>query len=166
MLLCGSRGAHVTEGDHGSNETAVEARYLWAEQTGRACPLASVRVAVSSFPLTRHTTQYQYHFYTPYNPVLHSAIHNFNATAGGEGGPRAAALRGWTLLFTSLDSMLSSREVEGLLEEMVALVGDKSVDVRSAAGEVVALLSRCEGRCRAWGWGAEGAERMPRAEWS
>ena len=152
MLLCGSRGAHVTEGDHGSNEAAVEARYLWAGQARRVCPLAAVRAAVSSC--------------TPCNPMLHSAIHTLNATAGGEGGPRAAALRGWTLLFTSLDSMLSSREVEGLLEEMVALVGDKSVDVRSAAGEVVALLSRCEGRCRAWGWGAEGAERMPRAEWS
>lgn len=58
----------------------------------------------------------------------------------GEAGPRAAALRGWTLLFTSLSSVLSTPEVEGALQQMATLIADKSVDVRSAAGGVVAAL--------------------------
>ena len=62
--------------------------------------------------------------------------------AGGDPGPRAASLRGWALIFTSLDSMLGTAEVGGLLSEMAVLVADKSVEVRSAAGEVVALLCR------------------------
>jgi len=46
------------------------------------------------------------------------------------------------LIFTSLDSMLGSAEVGGLLSEMSVLVADKNVEVRSAAGKVVALLCR------------------------
>ncbi len=62
--------------------------------------------------------------------------------AGGEPGPRAAALRGWSLLFSSLrDSRLGSAEVQRVLEEAADIVvGDRSVDVRTAAGELAALL--------------------------
>ena len=67
----------------------------------------------------------------------------FDYSMSGDSAPRASALRGWCLLFTSLDSALGSAEVESLLGQMAVMVGDKSVDVRSAAGEVVALLCRC-----------------------
>ena len=70
------------------------------------------------------------------------SLHGVGVCVGGDAGPRAAALRGWALVFTSLDSMLGGAEVEGLLAEMAVLVADKSVEVRSAAGEVAALLCR------------------------
>lgn len=58
----------------------------------------------------------------------------------GEPAARAAALRGWTLLFTSLSGVMRSAEVEATLHEMVAYVADKSVDVRSAAGGLVGAV--------------------------
>lgn len=74
----------------------------------------------------------------------------------GEAGPRAAAMRGWTLLFTSLGRVMRSCEVESILQEMADQIGDKSVDVRSSAGGVVAAV------CASYKFlqppGSEGAE--------
>jgi hypothetical protein len=59
----------------------------------------------------------------------------------GDSVPRAAALRAWSLLFTSLGSPLSASEVEGVLADMADILeGSRNVDVRGAAGEVVAVL--------------------------
>ena len=76
-----------------------------------------------------------------YPALLLSAVCCLDISSG-DSSPRAAALRGWALLFTSLDSALGSAEVQGLLEELSSLVADKNVEVRSAAGELVALLCR------------------------
>jgi len=65
---------------------------------------------------------------------------------------RTAALRGWALLFTQARFGFSSSQVEGLLEGMaVFMTSDKSVEVRAASGEVVALLcSAYNLSLRAW----------------
>lgn len=70
----------------------------------------------------------------------------------GEAVARAAALRGWSLLFTTLSGLLSGPEVEALLQQMASLIGDKAVEVRSAAGEVVALL------CSSYRWFLQSVE--------
>lgn len=53
---------------------------------------------------------------------------------------RAAALRGWCFLYTSLNSPLSSRQLEAQLSSLAGLLHDGDVDVRAAAGEGLALL--------------------------
>jgi hypothetical protein len=53
---------------------------------------------------------------------------------------RAAALRGWAFLYTSLSSPLSTRQLEAELAALSALLHDADVDVRSAAGEGLGLL--------------------------
>eukprot|EP00195_Chlamydomonas_chlamydogama_P015533 CAMPEP_0202900152 /NCGR_PEP_ID=MMETSP1392-20130828/10135_1 /ASSEMBLY_ACC=CAM_ASM_000868 /TAXON_ID=225041 /ORGANISM="Chlamydomonas chlamydogama, Strain SAG 11-48b" /LENGTH=272 /DNA_ID=CAMNT_0049586485 /DNA_START=182 /DNA_END=997 /DNA_ORIENTATION=+ len=59
----------------------------------------------------------------------------------GDGPTRAAALRGWSLLFTSLNSVLPSSVVERLMAELAGLLHEnKVVEVRSAVGEAITLL--------------------------
>ncbi|KAF6258563.1 interferon-related developmental regulator-domain-containing protein [Scenedesmus sp. NREL 46B-D3] len=53
---------------------------------------------------------------------------------------RAAALRGWAFLFTSLSNPLSTRQLEAELAALSALLHDADVDVRAAAGEGLGLL--------------------------
>jgi hypothetical protein len=53
---------------------------------------------------------------------------------------RAAALRGWAFLYTSLSSPLSTRQLEAELAALSALLHDADVDVRAAAGEGLGLL--------------------------
>lgn len=65
--------------------------------------------------------------------------------AAATGGPsaaalRAAALRGWTFLFTSLNSLPDASAVEALLPALAALLHDGDVEVRAAAGEAIAVV--------------------------
>lgn len=54
---------------------------------------------------------------------------------------RAAALRGWALLLTTVEvRRLSASSVEASLARLSAILGDEDVDVRAAAGEAIALL--------------------------
>ncbi|GAX82168.1 hypothetical protein CEUSTIGMA_g9596.t1 [Chlamydomonas eustigma] len=65
---------------------------------------------------------------------------------GDRGTSRAAALRAWSLLFISLSSQLVASEVECVLLDMAdLLVGSRNVDVRTAAGEIVALIHSAYG---------------------
>jgi len=61
-----------------------------------------------------------------------------NPDAGA--GLRAAALRGWTFLFTSLSSLPNAAAVEALLPALAALLHDGDVEVRAAAGEAIAVV--------------------------
>ncbi|WIA18984.1 hypothetical protein OEZ85_003651 [Tetradesmus obliquus] len=53
---------------------------------------------------------------------------------------RATALRGWSLLYSSLSSPLATRQLEAELAALAALLHDADVDVRAAAGEGLGLL--------------------------
>eukprot|EP00775_Hariotina_reticulata_P006732 gene6732-6952_t len=53
---------------------------------------------------------------------------------------KAAALRGWSFLYTSLNTPLGSRQLETQLAALAGLLHDADVEVRQAAGEVLALL--------------------------
>eukprot|EP00878_Enallax_costatus_P009617 GHUV01010048.1.p1 GENE.GHUV01010048.1~~GHUV01010048.1.p1 ORF type:complete len:478 (+),score=174.07 GHUV01010048.1:287-1720(+) len=53
---------------------------------------------------------------------------------------KAAALRGWAFLYTSLNSPLSSKQLDSQLAALAALLHDPDVEVRQAAGEGLALL--------------------------
>jgi hypothetical protein len=53
---------------------------------------------------------------------------------------KAAALRGWSFLYTSLNTPLDSRQLETQLAALAGLLHDSDVEVRQAAGEVLALL--------------------------
>jgi hypothetical protein len=64
----------------------------------------------------------------------------FTAAATDAAKPRAAALRGWAFLYTSLTSPLSTRQLEAELSALSALLHDADVDVRAAAGEGLGLL--------------------------
>jgi hypothetical protein len=54
--------------------------------------------------------------------------------------PRAAALRGWTFLFTSLNALPDAGAVEALLPALAALLHEGDVEVRAAAGEAIAVV--------------------------
>jgi hypothetical protein len=58
---------------------------------------------------------------------------------------RAAALRGWAFLYTSLNSQFSSRQLESLMASFADLLHDPEVEVRAAAGEGLALLYQASG---------------------
>jgi hypothetical protein len=58
---------------------------------------------------------------------------------------RAAALRGWAFLYTSLNTQFSSRQLEGLMATFAELLHDQEVEVRAAAGEGLALLYHTSG---------------------
>eukprot|EP00955_Chlamydomonas_euryale_P035066 349975-Chlamydomonas_euryale.AAC.1 len=83
---------------------------------------------------------------------FHSPCTYAPALVAGGTAVRTAALRGWALLFTQARFGFSSSQVEGLLEGMaVFMTSDKSVEVRAASGEVVALLcSAYNLSLRAW----------------
>lgn len=53
---------------------------------------------------------------------------------------KAAALRSWAFLYTSLNTPLSSRQLDGQLAALAGLLHDQDVEVRQAAGEGLALL--------------------------
>ncbi|KAI8467634.1 MAG: interferon-related developmental regulator family protein [Monoraphidium minutum] len=53
---------------------------------------------------------------------------------------RAAALRGWTFLFTSLNALPDGGAVEALLPALAGLLHDGDVEVRAAAGEAIAVV--------------------------
>jgi hypothetical protein len=53
---------------------------------------------------------------------------------------RAAALRGWTFLFTSLNALPGAGEVEALLPALAALLHEADVELRSSAGEAIAVV--------------------------
>ncbi|GBF93321.1 hypothetical protein Rsub_06359, partial [Raphidocelis subcapitata] len=53
---------------------------------------------------------------------------------------RAAALRGWTFLFTSLAALPDAAAVEALLPAAAALLHDGDVELRAAAGEAIAVV--------------------------
>eukprot|EP00798_Chlamydomonas_sp_ICE-L_P008324 gene8324-1598_t len=58
----------------------------------------------------------------------------------GSAQSRSAALRGWSLLFTSLPVSIGVDAVEVLLEQLTELLTDKEVQVRNSAGEAAALV--------------------------
>lgn len=60
----------------------------------------------------------------------------------GSGGAaaRAAAVTAWSFLCASVGVALPGAEVEGVLGQLSGMLADKSVDLRGAAGEAVALL--------------------------
>lgn len=53
---------------------------------------------------------------------------------------RAAALRGWTFLFTSLNALPGADAVDALLPALATLLQEVDVELRAAAGEAIAVV--------------------------
>ncbi|KAF5829468.1 interferon-related developmental regulator-domain-containing protein [Dunaliella salina] len=64
----------------------------------------------------------------------------------GDAKGRAAAIKSWTLLFTSLSALPQGSVVEDLLAQLARLLHDtREVEVRNAVGEAVGTLVHCCG---------------------
>lgn len=63
----------------------------------------------------------------------------------GEGKVKAAAIAAWSFLCTSLNSVMHGDMVETVLEELSDELHDRVVEVRTAAGEALALLYHSSG---------------------
>lgn len=75
----------------------------------------------------------------------------------GDAKVRACAVRAWSFLATSLNSVLSTPTVESVMCDIAGLLHDGDVDVRNASGELAALL------CDVCGVGAMLAEAEARS---
>lgn len=71
--------------------------------------------------------------------------HPFSHLISGDARVRAASLRAWSFLFTSLNATLTAPAVESVMADVAGLLHDGDVDVRGAAGEVAALMCDCCG---------------------
>ncbi|GIL89477.1 hypothetical protein Vretimale_18900 [Volvox reticuliferus] len=60
----------------------------------------------------------------------------------GDAKARAAAVRGWSFLLTSLDSQLRDDEATACLAALAGLMDERDLELRTAAGEAAAVL-RC-----------------------
>ncbi|KAG2436853.1 hypothetical protein HXX76_006373 [Chlamydomonas incerta] len=61
----------------------------------------------------------------------------------GDPKARAAAVRGWSFLLTSLDAELSEAEAAASLAGLAAALQDRDLELRTAAGEAVGVLRAC-----------------------
>ena len=94
----------------------------------------SLRATGYSLPLHPHVWRRKYS--TIILPMAKSV-----ATGAGPTGAMVAALRGWSLLVSTLPTYsLSTGFVEASFASLAALLYSENVDTRAAAGEAIALL--------------------------